>query len=125
MTALMRMKAAFTNFDTVVRPGDGVWDPGLPMCGWQGVTCWPDGAVQSVQLSIPARAPAPAISPLAAPGAGNSSVHASVPQRLAGGRPLFLLQPSLSIFLLLCVGYLQNVHVHASIKHPGAHRVMA
>ncbi|BDA50369.1 probable leucine-rich repeat receptor-like protein kinase PEPR2 [Coccomyxa sp. Obi] len=84
MTALLKMKAAFTNFDTVVRRGDALWDPGLPMCGWQGVTCWPDGAVQMVQLSIPARAP-PAMSPAGtAPGADNSSVHASVPQRLAG-----------------------------------------
>ena len=84
MAALLKLKAAFTNFDTAVRRGDGLWDPALPMCGWHGVTCWPDGAVQMVQLSITNRAP-PAMSALTVPGRdNNSSAHASVPQRLAG-----------------------------------------
>ena len=85
MAALLGIKKAFINFDTAVRRKDGLWDPALPMCGWQGVTCWPDGAVQKVSLRIPARAP-PAMTPLTAPGGDNTSfAHACVPQRLVGG----------------------------------------
>ncbi|CAL8464770.1 g4305 [Coccomyxa elongata] len=84
MAALLGIKKAFINFDTAVRRRDGAWDPALPMCGWQGVTCWPDGAVQKVSLRIPARAP-PAMTPLTAPGGDNTSfAHACVPQRLVG-----------------------------------------
>ncbi len=89
MAALLRIKAAFTNFDAAVRRREGLWDPALPMCGWHGVTCWPDGAVQKVALRIRARAP-PAITPLTAPSGDDSSfAHACVPQRLVGGAQLF------------------------------------
>ncbi|BDA50370.1 MDIS1-interacting receptor like kinase 2 [Coccomyxa sp. Obi] len=84
MAALLAVKAAFINFDTAVRRRGGLWDPALPMCGWQGVTCWPDGAVQKLLLRIRAREPPPMTS-LTAPGGDNSSsAHACVPQRLVG-----------------------------------------
>ncbi|CAL8464771.1 g4306 [Coccomyxa elongata] len=84
ITALLKMKAAFTNFDQVVRTPDSLWDPSLPLCAsWQGVTCWPDGAVNTVTFSIPALAP-PNSSPAAPADANVSSAHASVSHQLAG-----------------------------------------
>ncbi len=81
MALMLKLKAAFSNFDEAVRSGDGMWDPGLPMCAsWQGVTCWPDGSVRSITLSIPALTP-----PLPVPNADNaSSAHGSVNHQLAG-----------------------------------------
>ncbi len=84
MAALLRMKAAFTNFDQVVRTADSLWNPSLPVCAsWQGVTCWPDGAVNTVTFSIPALAP-PNSFPAAPADVNVSSAHASVSHQLAG-----------------------------------------
>ncbi len=87
MAALLKFKAAFDNFDTAVRRRTARWDPGLPMCSsWQGVTCWPDGYVRTIDLSIPERA-SPALVPLTAPFDNTSFAHASVPHQLAGESP--------------------------------------
>ncbi|EIE22891.1 kinase-like protein [Coccomyxa subellipsoidea C-169] len=84
MAALLRVKAAFANFDTSIRRRTALWDPGLPMCSsWQGVTCWPDGYVRTIDLSIPERAP-PDVIPLTVGGDNTSFAHASVPHQLSG-----------------------------------------
>ena len=85
MAALLKFKAAFPNFDTAVRRRTARWDPALPMCdSWQGVTCWPDGYVRTITLTIPQRAP-PSLAPLTVAGGDNTSfAHASVPQQLRG-----------------------------------------
>lgn len=84
MSALLEMKATFTNFDQVVSTADSLWDPSLPMCAsWQGVTCWPDGTVDTVTFNIPALAP-PTTFPAAPAAANVTSAHASVSHRLAG-----------------------------------------
>ena len=81
MALLLKLAGAFSNFESVVRTEDGAWDPALPMCdSWQGITCWPDGSVQTVSFHIPALAP-----PMPVPSADtNSSAHASVNHQLRG-----------------------------------------
>ncbi len=82
MATLLRLRATFTDFDMVSRTEDSHWDASLPMCSWQGVTCTPQGFVQSLNFSIPARAP-PVLAPLAQ-GYDHSIVHASVELQLKG-----------------------------------------
>ncbi|CAL8462229.1 g1760 [Coccomyxa elongata] len=79
---LLRLKSTFLNFDTVARSEDSHWDDSVPMCQWQGVTCTPQGSVQSLNFSIPVRAP-PVLAPLSV-GYDNSIVHGSMEYQLRG-----------------------------------------
>ena len=89
MALLLKLAGAFSNFESVVRTEVGAWDPALPMCdSWQGITCWPDGSVQTVSFHIPALAP-----PMPVPSADtNSSAHASVNHQLRGYFPRHISQ---------------------------------
>lgn len=82
MATLLRLKATFLDFEMVSRTEDSHWDASLPMCQWQGVTCTPQGFVQSLNFSIPARAP-PVLAPLRL-GYDDSIVHASMELQLRG-----------------------------------------
>ncbi|BDA46092.1 probable leucine-rich repeat receptor-like serine/threonine-protein [Coccomyxa sp. Obi] len=79
---LLRLKSTFLNFDAVARTEDSHWDDSVPMCQWQGVTCTPQGAVQSLNFSIPIRAP-PVLAPLSR-GYDNAIVHGSMECQLRG-----------------------------------------
>jgi len=85
MAVLLRLKRAFSNFDSVAREEDSHWDGSTPMCQWQGVTCTPQGFVQALNFSIPVRAP-PVLSPFSR-GYDDSIVHASLESQLTGDSP--------------------------------------
>ena len=92
LATLLRLRATFLDFDMVSRTEDSHWDASLPMCQWQGVTCTPQGFVQALNFSIPARAP-PVLAPLRL-GYDDSIVHASMELQLRGQSPHFLLYRS-------------------------------